>query len=552
MIAGERANILRPSFIADIVARDGVKLAAAVYLPEGGEKVPTLFAASPYRFDNNAAPAMPVFLWRETGPIEYYLRHGYAFVHLDVRGTGRSGGEYRYMDEAEQRDLYDVIVWITQQPWSNEKVGGIGQSYYARMQWFMGIQNPPGLACIAPYDGNIDTYRCSAYTGGIPGAFPSIWYNSTTRAINQYPASGPSRIIDWDYVGEVKRHTTYDGFWKIRAAAEQLDQIKVPVFSIGVWSKVDLHLNGNVVGFERTTSDKKLLVFGSSNLFAAVADFSSETFHEEYLRPFYDCYLKGKRTSYLQEPAVRYFLTGAEEFRSATAWPPENIQFQQYYLASGPTGSVASLNDGALSRSPLSAGSFDFHYPHPEWRAGVVGFDGAGRPDPVRRILTFTSSPLESDIEIAGPIQINLYAASTNTDTDFIVKLSEQFPQDAAADERSSQPRFRVVTKGWLRASHRAIDPERSKPNAPWYLHESPELIEPGRVYKYEIAVMPTAHLFKKGSRIRVELANGDSQLTEFVFQHEYTPDKVGCDTIYFGADYPSSLALPIVPGESA
>src|SRR5690606_42097931 len=64
-------------------------------------------------------PATPIFLWRETGPIEYYLQHGYAFVHLDVRGTGRSEGDYRYMCAAEQRDLYDVIVWITQQSWSN-------------------------------------------------------------------------------------------------------------------------------------------------------------------------------------------------------------------------------------------------------------------------------------------------------------------------------------------------------------------------------------------------------------------------------------------------
>jgi predicted acyl esterase len=177
----------------------------------------------------------------------------------------------------------------------------------------------------------------------------------------------------------------------------------------------------------------------------------------------------------------------------------------------------------------------------------VVGFDEQGRPDSVRRILTFTSSPLESELEIAGPIQVTLYAASTNTDTDFIVKISEQFPQEAGTTERAPQPRSKVVTKGWLRASHRAIDPVRSKPNAPWYVHESPEPIEPAKTYKYEIAVMPTAHLFKKGSRIRLELANGDSQLTEFVFQHEYTPDKVGCDTIYYGPDYPSNLLLPII-----
>src|SRR6266498_2349297 len=120
----ERPNsTLKQSMIVTIAMRDGIEIAAAVYLPNRGERFPALPAAAPYRFDNTAAPAMPVFLWRETGPIDYYLAHGYAFVHMDVRGTGRSGGDYRYMDEAEQRDLYDVIVWITRQPWSNGKVG---------------------------------------------------------------------------------------------------------------------------------------------------------------------------------------------------------------------------------------------------------------------------------------------------------------------------------------------------------------------------------------------------------------------------------------------
>ena len=547
MNSDEGRQALRPTEIVEIPVHDGIKIAAAVYRPPQPGRYPALLAASPYRFDNNLAPAVPVFLWRETGPIAYYLRHGYAFVHMDVRGTGRSQGEYRYMDEDEQRDLHDVIVWITQQPWSSGKVGGIGQSYYARMQWFMGIQNPPGLACIAPYDGNVDTYRNSAFTGGIPGAFPSIWYNSTTRAVNQYPIDGPSRLLTWDYPGEVQRHPSYDDFWKVRAAAENVDKIKVPIFSIGVWSKVDLHLNGNIVGFQRARAPKKLLVFGSSNLFAAFADFSSEAFHETYLRPFYDCYLKGEETGYPAEPAVRYFVTGADRFACADDWPPKNVSYRRYYLSAGPTGSVTSLNDGALDPAGAGSGQTRFDYPDPGWRAGVVGFDAEGRPDPVRRVLTFTSPPLDDDLELAGPLKLVLYAASSNPDTDFIVKVAEQFAQSEASRKEGVQPRSRVVTKGWLRASHRAIDAARSLPNAPWYTHVDPQPIKPGRIYQYEIAVMPTAYRFKKGSRIRLELANGDSQLTEFVFQHDYTPKKVGTDTIYHDAEHPSHLIVPVV-----
>jgi uncharacterized protein len=540
-------SAIKPTSIVDIAVHDGTRIAAALYLPSREGRFPALLAASPYRFDNNLAPALPIFLWRETGPIEYYLRHGYAFVHMDVRGTGRSGGEYRYMDEAEQRDLHDVIVWITRQAWSNGKVGGIGQSYYARMQWFMGIQNPPGLACIAPYDGNIDTYRSSAYTGGIPGAFPSIWYNSTTRVVNQYPCAGPPRLLTWDYVGEAQRHTSYDEFWRSRAAAEHIDKIEVPVLSIGVWSKVDLHLNGNIVGFQRAKSPKKLLVFGSSNLFAAVADFSSETFHETYLRPFYDHYLKGVQNGYPEEPVVRYFVSGADLFRSAEDWPPKSARYRSLFLKPGPTGSVTSLNDGLLEPAGPGEGSTTFDYPHPEWRAGVVGFDAEGRPDPVGRVLTFTSHPLERDLEIAGPLQLTLFASSSNSDTDFVVKLSEQFAQDDAARQSGVQPRSRVVTKGWLRASHRDIDRDRSLANAPWYAHVAPASIQPDKIYEYEIAVMPTAHRFKKGNRIRLELSNGDSQFTDFVFHHDYAPFKVGRDLIHHDIDHPSRLIIPVV-----
>src|SRR4051812_20739 len=115
--------------VVEFRARDGVTLAARVYRPDDGEH-PALFAAAPYRFDSNVLPASPQFLWRETGPIEWYVEQGYAYVHLDVRGSGRSGGAYEFLGPNEQRDLYDAIEWIASQPWCTGKVGGIGQSYF--------------------------------------------------------------------------------------------------------------------------------------------------------------------------------------------------------------------------------------------------------------------------------------------------------------------------------------------------------------------------------------------------------------------------------------
>jgi predicted acyl esterase len=539
---------LAPSRILSIPMSDGVKIAAALFLPPGREKYPVLLAASPYRFDNDGTPAIPLFLWRETGPIGWYLDQGYAYVHMDVRGTGRSGGEYTYQSKREQRDLYEVVEWLARQSWCNGKIGGIGQSYFARSQWFMATQNPPHLGCVAPYDGHIDTYRDSAYTGGIPGNYPTSWWDQV-RTVNAYPNAGKPRFVDWDYPAQVKRHALYDSFWKERAAAEKLEKIKAPVFSIGVWSKVDLHLNGNIVGFQRAGGPKKLLVFGSSDLYAAVADYSSVAFHETYLLPFYDCYLKGRRTSYLDEPTVRYFVTGADRFESAATWPPPGPRYVPYYLGKGPTGSVASLNDGTLATAApeASGGETQFDYPNPGWRMGVVGFGKDGRPDPVRRVLTFATPVLEREVEIAGPIELVLHVASSRTDTDFFVKLSEQFAQDEDERRRDIQPRSRIVTKGWLRASMRAIDKKLSRPHAPHYAFTKKEPIVPGRVYSFTIAVMPTAYRFKAGSRIRLELANGDSSVTEGVFAHPYTPEKVGRDTIHHSARYPSQLLLPVI-----
>ena len=124
-----------------ITVRDGVKIGVRIYRPDGGGPFPTLFAVSPYRYDNNELPASPQFLWRETGPIPWYIEQGYAYVHADARGSGFSEGEFGFLDKKEQTDLYDVIEWIAGQPWSNGKVGAIGQSYYCMTQWFMGIQD---------------------------------------------------------------------------------------------------------------------------------------------------------------------------------------------------------------------------------------------------------------------------------------------------------------------------------------------------------------------------------------------------------------------------
>jgi predicted acyl esterase len=517
-----------------VKVRDGVQIGVRIYRPDREGPFPALFAVSPYRYDNNALPAYPIFLWRETGPIEWYVDHGYAYVHADVRGTGISGGEFRFLDRAEQHDLYDVIEWIAQQPWSNGKVGGIGESYYCMSQWFMGIQRPPHLACLGAYDGLNDPYNFMGYPGGIEGNFLSYWFNSSVRVPNLYPANGDHpRHLTHDVFLDVQKHPLYDDWWKERTAAEHLHEIGVPVFSIGVWAKQDLHVAGNILGYQLASGPKKLAISGTATAFSAMRDFGGVELHEKYLLPFYDTYLKGEsHTAYDDRPDIEYAVKNTGELRTSVAWPPPSEPLS-YYLQPGPTGSVGSLNDGALGTAPpANGGSSSYSYPHPSWVLGVVALGPQG-PDPVRGVLTFTSEPLERDVEIAGNARVIVHASSTRDDFDLIVKLSEQFAQGAEERSKGVQPRYTIVTKGALRASH----DER---------HESATPLVPDQVYRREFELQPIAYRFMKGNRIRLEIVNGDSPVTDALFFHIYRPDKIGTDTIYHDAAYPSQLILPV------
>lgn len=528
---------------------DGVMVSVLVHKPNGPGPFPTLFAASPYRLDNDDAPSLPIFPFRETGPIKWYVEQGYAFVRLDARGTGRSHGEYKYQDHREQRDLAEVIDWIGAQPWSNGKVGGIGQSYYARSQWFAAAQAPKNLVCIAPYDGNIDTYRASAYTGGIPGTYPNYWFNYV-RGLNIAPFQGEPRSIPWDYPYAVTQHPLYDDFWKERAVAERLRNVKIPVFSIGVWGKVDLHLNGNIVGYQSVSGPKKLLVLGGANVDAAVVEYSSVGFHEKYMLPFYDWCLKGKTTSYQSEPEVRYAVTGSSDMRTASSWPPSDAVYQRFYLSPTASNSVSSLNDGSLSAEAPGAGggATSLQYPQPKWnQAGVVTRGADGRPDTARNVLTFTSAPFSEATTIAGPILLRVTLTSSRPDADIVAKLYEQEPQSEEERKKGQQPRDRLLTKGWLRASHRAADASLSKDHAPWYRHTKQEFLTPGRPYTLDVAIMPTAARVRANSRLRLEIANSDSILTETIFAHAYYPEQVGSYEIHHDAIGLSYLEVPFI-----
>jgi putative CocE/NonD family hydrolase len=533
-----------------VTMRDGIKISLAVYRPEGEGPFPTLFAASPYQYEMDEVPAYPLFLWRETGPVEWYAEQGYAYVHMDVRGAGHSEGEFEFMGPNEQQDYLEVLAWIVKQSWCNGRVGGIGQSYYAMAQWLMATYNPPGLACIAPYDGLVDQYRCSNYHGGIFCSYRSVWYTSL-RADNMHrPAGGKGRPpMKFDLVGAITEHTLDDEFWRVRSPYWRLDKIKCPVLSIGHWGKMGLHLRGNILGYEELKAPKKLVVTGARNTFEAHKMFDEVPFHKKELLPFYDLHLKGKNNGFMNAEPVRVFVRGANVWRAEEEWPPKRATYVPYYLRKGPSGSVTSLNDGGMSteKPPANEPSTSYTYPDWQWVNGVAIIGPDGRVDAVRRVNTFTTAPLEADVDVTGPIVLKLFASSTAIDTQFIVKLSDVHPQDAAARGKGEQPTFTPVAKGWLKASHREKDEKRSTPTRPFYTHTNPQPIKPGKVYEYDIEVLPVSYVFKKGHRIRLEIANGDHGATDSVFVHPYHPTLMGTDTFHHDATQPSHLLLPVV-----
>ena len=189
-----------------------------------------------------------------------------------------------------------------------------------------------------------------------------------------------------------------------------------------------------------------------------------------------------------------------------------------------------------------------YTYPDWEWVNGVAVIGPDGRVDPVRRVLTFTSAPLEADLEVIGPIVLKLYASSTAIDTQFIVKLTDQHPQEPASRDKGEQPAYTPASKGWLKASHRKKDAARSTPQRPFYTHLNPQPLTPGAIYEFDIEVLPIAYVFKKGHRIRLELANGDSPATDGVFSHPYHPSLMGADTIHHDGAHASCLILPVIP----
>ncbi len=530
-----------------VAMRDGVHIACDVYRPKEPGRYPVLYAVSPYIKDTVFLPTMSVYRYRETGNIARWVEKGYVYVHADARGAGQSEGVYERFSPEELRDLYDMVEWCGTEQWSNGRVGMIGESYYGIVQWFAAAQQPPHLACIAPYDASTDLYRNSVFKGGIYfTSFQNHWYSNSVR--NRHLLDYPERprrddYMSYDYMLEQARHPTFDEYWEGRRA--DLSKIEVPVFSIGNWGGTTVHLLGNIQGYLEAKGPKKLLVnVGDAQLMFL------DPYVEEQLTRWYDHWLKGIDNGVMDEPPVRIYVRNGGGYRDEQEWPLARAQYRKLYLAPGPSGAAESLNDGRLTWEEPSGESrpTSYTYPDPAWTFPGTGSSVRGRAGMLhstRKVLTFTSDPFEQETEVTGPVVLNLWASSSAHDTQFIVRLVDLPPLtpevQQAIETLDVAPPTRLVTEGWLRASHRALDGSRSSPMSPYHIHVDPQPLEPGTVYELAIEIWPTCWVFERGHRLRLDMAALD-QLGQFYLGHLRA-----ADTFYHDAARPSHLVLPIV-----
>jgi hypothetical protein len=209
-----------------------------------------------------------------------------------------------------------------------------------------------------------------------------------------------------------------------------------------------------------------------------------ESMHVEALA-WFDQWLKGHETGIMDGKPIRYFVEGADEWREADTWPLPDTRYDAFHLCA----------DGTLSSSEKVPGSRDYLYLPKSLNRPL----NANAPSLPAR-LSWTTEPFAEAVDIVGPAQLRLSASSSAVDTDWIVKLQDIAPDGGARD----------LTQGWLRASHRAIDAERSKPYRPEHGHDRAEPLVPGAALLFEIAILPTAQRFAAGHRLGISIASAD------------------------------------------
>ncbi len=495
--------------------------------------------------------------WEVTDP-ERWIPHGYAVVRVDSRGAGSSPGFLDPQCPRENDDLYLCIEWAGTQPWSNGKVGMLGISYYAINEWCVAAKRPPHLTAIIPWEGFNDFYRDPSHHGGILCEFMKRWapiqaltvqYGLGDRAKKNpntgESIAGPVTLTDEELAGnrvdpyaEVKTHPL-DGEW-YRERSADLSKVTIPFLSCANWGGQGIHPRGNFNGFVEAPAQKKWLeVHGDTHwsLFSSGYGLALQ-------KRFFDYFLKGIDNGWEKQPRVQLNIRYPGErflLRMEDEWPLARTRWTKLYL---------DTERMALSREPVAGGA------KAEYEALGSG-------------VTFSTPPLEEETEVTGPIAVKLFISSSTKDADLFLivrvfdKNGRELTFQGALDPNTP------VAQGWLRASHRKLDPKRSKPYRPYHPHDRVEPLTPGEVYEVDVEVLPTCVVLPPGYRVALTVRGKDyeyeGEVEEFGkkfyyatrgtggMTHEDPDDRPpelfgGKVTLYCGEGRESYLLLPIIP----
>ena len=537
----------------DVPMRDGARLKADVFRPDHAGKFPAILNLGPYQKDklwlvpDSLAEAQNEWMNWETVNPKWWVPRGYAAVRVDGRGSGNSPGQCEPWSLAEAVDLYDAVEWAAAQPWCNGNVGLLGVSYFAINQWFVANLKPPSLKAIIPWEGFADLYRDALYHGGILSLFMTNWY--TAHMLHHLLGRASQHLPDGWQVNTLYfwLHNNLDS-GAFGGAQAQWDKITIPMFSVGNWSGIGLHLRGNTEAHLRAaTPHKKLRIHLGSH----VHPFYTEDGRRDQIR-FFDYWLKGIANGVMDEPPIKLAIRkGGDAFawRHEHEWPLARTRWTKLYLdLSRPStdGAAATLAEHkpaqAASRSyaASSLGSMG------STSAAASQVMGGGIKSGMG--VSFETAPLKADTEVTGPLAAVLWVSSTSEDMDLFLTL-RNFDADGNEIMETGQQGLPVpVAKGWLRVSHRELDPELSRPYRPYHRHVRRQYLTPGEIVRVEVEIWPTSMVFKKGHRIRLDVQPRDGVGSSHYMHYHADYNSGASNTVYAGGNMDSHLLLPVIP----
>jgi uncharacterized protein len=489
-----------------VATRDGTPIAVDVFRPDGDEPVPVIAGISPYGKDLHWPERFPLYelveqgehmVWETPNP-DWWVPRGYALVRADTRGTGKSPGELDLFGPKDAEDFYDVIEWSAAQPWSTGKVAASGISWYAMMAWRVAALQPPHLAAVIAWEGLTDFYREAARQGGLyPRGFIELWWGLQVE-----PQRNGAAGADWRE--ELPQHPLLDAYHEARTT--DLSRVAAPLLSAGNWGALHLHLRGNIEGWLGAASEHKWLVVHTGT---HVDPFYSDWGRDLQLR-FLDRFLKGQEDRMDGVAPVRLAVRQGRTstWRDADAWPLPATRWREL-----------QLGDGTLSWEATAPGSTSFP-------------------------ASFETAPSDGSLELTGPVALRLWVTAETDDLDVFARLQHVGADGAAIPAVGPQGGPMPMGLGWLRASHRELDPERSLPYRPVHAHRRALPLVPGEPTLLEVEIWPTSITLARGERLRLELVDADDDLAPLT--HDHHPPSGAA--IHLGGEHGSHLLVPVIP----